>query len=410
MERFDVAVIGAGAAGSFCAALAGQRGKRVVLLDHATTLGEKIRISGGGRCNFTNLSGDDHRRYLSNAPRFARRALKAYPPSAFLALLARHRIGWHEKHRGQLFCDDASQAIIDMLARECDAGRVQRRHPVEVRDVRLLSGDGLARRRPGFVVDIPGDSVSARHLVVATGGLSIPAIGATDFAFALARRFGLSVIEPRPGLVPFTADPDFRERFAPLSGLSLPVRLAVDGGDAVAFDEDLLFTHRGLSGPAALQVSSYWRPGQRLRVDFAPGVDVGEALVQAQGAATIATRLSQQLPRRLVPALLGTFDEGARIGALPPVEVANASLRRLGEFVHRWPFLPAGTEGYRKAEVTCGGIDTDELDPMTMEANRVSGLHFVGEAVDVTGWLGGYNFQWAWASAYAAAMAIGETG
>ncbi|MGE0312738.1 MAG: NAD(P)/FAD-dependent oxidoreductase [Lautropia sp.] len=407
MERFDVAVIGAGAAGLFCAALAGQRGSRVVLIDHAARIGEKIRISGGGRCNFTNLSADDHRRYLSNAPRFARRALKAFPPSAFIGLLARHRIGWHEKHRGQLFCDDGSQTIVDMLVRECDAGRVTRRHPVSVRDVRLLDADGLARRRAGFVVDTDAGPFSARHLVVATGGLSIPAIGATDFAFALARRFGIAVVEPRPGLVPFTADPVFRARFAALSGLSLPVRLRVDGVERIAFDEDLLFTHRGVSGPAALQVSSYWRAGERLRIDFAPGEDVGDALLHAAGPASVSTRLSQRLPRRLAAALLGSVDDGDRIGPLPPVEVANASLRLVAERVHRWSFVPAGTEGFRKAEVTCGGIDTAELDPGTMEASRVGGLHFIGEAVDVTGWLGGYNFQWAWSSAHAAACAIG---
>ena len=424
MERFDVAVVGAGAAGMFCAGIAGQRGFRVVLIDHAAKVGEKIRISGGGRCNFTNLGGDDHRRYLSNSPRFARRALKAYPPSAFLALLARHRIGHHEKHLGQLFCDDGSQAIIDMLRTACDEGRVRWRHPVVVERIRRAGGECVGDRQAapvsrgtgasadGFVVEGRGLSVSATHLVIATGGLSIPAIGATDFAWSIARQFGVPVVEPRPGLVPFTADPGFRDRFGGLSGLSLPVRIGVDGGSAgasgIVFEEDMLFTHRGLSGPAALQISSYWRPGQRLRVDLAPGLDIGADLVDAAGAATVSSRLASRLPKRLVPALLADFEGGERIGALPPVEVANASLRRLAEAIHRWHVMPAGTEGWKKAEVTCGGVDTAALDPASMAVRSMPGLYFIGEAVDVTGWLGGYNFQWAWASAHAAAMAIGE--
>ena len=399
-DRFDVAVIGAGAAGLMCAAVAGQRGRSVVLIDHAPKLAEKIRISGGGRCNFTNREvGPAH--FLSNNPHFARSALERYPSRDFIDLVMRHRIGFHEKHKGQMFCDESSEAIIAMLVAECDTGRVHWRRPVRLVDVVPEAGGG-------FRVDTDGGPLAAKRVVVATGGLSIPKIGATDFAFRLARRFGMRVIEPRPALVPLTFASDAWAPFADLSGVALEVDIGCARDDAMAgdprFREDLLFTHRGLSGPAVLQISTFWKPGAALDIDLVPGVDLGRALREQKDVSrqNVGQVLGRYLPKRLV----GRWQQGAGVEDRRIAELSNATLHALAGGLRSWRLVPSGTEGFRKAEVTAGGVDTAELSQRTLEATRVPGLHFVGEAVDVTGWLGGYNFQWAWSSGFVAGHAV----
>ena len=398
-DTFDLAVVGAGAAGLYCAAIAGARGARVVLIDHAERLAEKIRISGGGRCNFTNMDAADPARYVSRNPHFARGALAAHRPAEFLALLRRHRIGWHEKHRGQLFCDDSSERIIEMLRTECDAAGVRWLRPVRI--------ESVAHGAAGFELATTAGVVRARRLVVATGGLSIPKIGATDFGHRLARRFGLPVVEPRPALVPMTFDAAAWAPFAPLSGVALQVSIATgEGRQATRFDEDLLITHRGLSGPAVLQISTYWEPGTPLRVDLAPGVDLAAELIadKMRTRKTLANALALHLPRSLAHGWLAVHAEAAERDRRL-AEIGDRRLRELAATARCWTLAPTGTEGWRKAEVTRGGVDTAALDPRTLEARAVPGLHFIGEVVDVTGWLGGYNFQWAWSSAYACAMA-----
>ena len=389
----DVAIIGAGAAGMMCAAVAGQRGRRVLLLEHSVRVGEKIRISGGGRCNFTNTQAN-LKHYIGRHPGFARQTLAGYTPREFIALVRKHRIGFHEKHKGQLFCDDSSQRIIDMLRAECGQGDVQWMQPAKVHDVR--------RQGKGFTLDTSHGNVHAERLVVATGGLPVPKIGATDYGLRLAQRFGLQVVPPQPALVPLTFAPELWKPYAELAGVARAARVRC--GEQ-AFDEDLLFTHRGLSGPAILQISSYWNPGDSLTIDLAPGHDIGVQLCQAkaQSRQSLLNVLAQTLPRRLAQTWvekLGLAGE-RRIAELP-----DARLAALGAAVAGWTLQPTGTEGWRKAEVMRGGVDTAELHPVTLEARQVPGLHFIGEVVDVTGWLGGYNFQWAWASGYAAGMAV----
>ncbi len=399
-ERFDVVVIGAGAAGLFCAGIAGQRGLKVLLLDHAEKLAEKIRISGGGRCNFTNRDAGPAN-FLSENPAFCRSALARYTPRDFLALVQRHRIAWHEKHKGQLFCDDSSEQIIAMLLRECEAGGVQRRQPCRVQALRLAGG-------AGFELDSDAGPVRATRVVVATGGLSIPKIGASDLGYRLARQFGHRIVEPRPALVPLTFDAAAWAPFAALAGLSLEVGIATGAGKARgAFVEDLLFTHRGLSGPAVLQISSYWQPDAPITVDLAPGQDLATALREAKAVSKrqLGNELATRLPARLAEAWsapLGT------LAARPLPECKDKDLAALAASLQDWRLVPTGTEGWRKAEVTAGGVDTRELSSQTLESRRVPGLHFIGEVVDVTGWLGGYNFQWAWASAHACATACAE--
>ena len=394
---FDAIVIGAGAAGLFCAGQAGQRGLRVLLIDHADKVAEKIRISGGGRCNFTNRDAGPAN-FLSANPHFCRSALARYTPSDFTNLVRRHGIGFHEKHQGQLFCDDSSEQIIRMLLAECEAGAVQHWQPCAVSAVRAING--------GFELDTERGTVRGAQLVVATGGLSIPKIGATDFGHRLARQFGHKIVEPRPALVPLTFSAADWAPFVPLAGASLPVHIATGTGrSAGRFTEDLLFTHRGLSGPAVLQISSYWRPGQALQLDLLPGQNVGEALITAKltRRRQLGNALAEWLPQRLADAWL------ARIGldaGKPLPDMRDADLQRLAQSLQHWAITPDGTEGYRKAEVTAGGVDTRELDSRTMGSQRQSGLYFIGEVVDVTGWLGGYNFQWAWASAAACAGAL----
>ncbi|WP_028219583.1 BaiN/RdsA family NAD(P)/FAD-dependent oxidoreductase [Paraburkholderia oxyphila] len=400
MESFDIAVIGAGAAGMMCAAVAGQQGRRVTLIDHAPRLAEKIRISGGGRCNFTNLHASPAN-YLSNNPHFCRSALARYTPRDFLALLRQHRLTWHEKHKGQLFCDQSSEAIIDVLRAECDAGGVAWRRPLQVEAVSHADG-------AGFTLGTAQGPIRAKALVIATGGLSIPKIGATDFAYRIAKQFGHKLVDTRPALVPLTFAPQDWAPYVPLAGVSLEVHVATGerktGG---AFDEDLLFTHRGLSGPGVLQISSYWQPGQPIRVNLLPERPAGDALVEAKGATKrqIGNLLAEWVPSRLAHAWLEAHQVPleARLADLP-----DKTLRRIGEGLAQWTLTPTGTEGYKKAEVTRGGVDTRELSSATLMSQRVPGLYFVGEAVDVTGWLGGYNFQWAWASGVAAGEAAAE--
>ncbi|MBC3919249.1 NAD(P)/FAD-dependent oxidoreductase [Undibacterium sp. CY18W] len=396
-KQFDLAVIGAGAAGLMCAAVAGQRGKRVVLIDHADRLAEKIRISGGGRCNFTNLHATPAN-FLSENPHFCKSALSRYTPQDFLTLMKRHHIAWHEKHKGQLFCDDSAEDVIRMLKTECDAGKVEWRMGCKVDDVQQ---DGQ-----GFILHTGAGEVKAGQVVIATGGLSIPKIGATDFAHKIARQFGLKIIETRPALVPLTFDATAWEPFVPLSGISLEVDIETGEKKArTVFREDLLFTHRGLSGPAVLQISSFWESGKALRINLLPEIDVAQDLVENKTTIkkNLANHLSQYLPARLVDGLLLAhgFAGDAKVADMP-----DKRLRLIGEKLNRWELVPNGSEGYRKAEVTRGGVDTRELSQQSMMSNKVPGLYFIGEAVDVTGWLGGYNFQWAWASGTAAGLSV----
>jgi predicted Rossmann fold flavoprotein len=397
VKHFDVAIIGAGAAGLQCAGIAGQAGLNVLLLDHAEKIAEKIRISGGGRCNFTNID-TSAAQFLSRNPDFCRSALARYTPRDFIDLVERHGIAWHEKHRGQLFCDGSSQQIIDMLLAECARGGVVHWQPCTVDSVSLEGGR--------FALATTRGSVVARRLVVATGGLSIPKIGASDFGYRLARQFGHKVVETRPALVPLVLPDQPGARFEALAGVSLPVRVQTGRGAARAeFSEDLLFTHRGLSGPAALQISSYWQPGTSIGIDLAPDRDLRAELIAAKGAATrqAAAVLGESLPRRVAEAWL---DATPALRDRKLADCRDLDLGHLAAGLHGWQLTPSGTEGYRKAEVTAGGVDTRELDSRSLESRRTPGLHFIGEVVDVTGWLGGYNFQWAWASATACARAL----
>ncbi|MGJ9416952.1 NAD(P)/FAD-dependent oxidoreductase [Massilia sp. CMS3.1] len=400
-KQFDVAVIGAGAAGMMCAAIAGARGKRVVLIDHAEKLAEKIRISGGGRCNFTNINAGPAN-FLSENPHFCKSALSRYTAQDFLALVKKHRIGYHEKHRGQLFCNDSSEQIIAMLKAECSAVDVNWRMPCKVH--------GVTKELDGYLIDTDHGDITADSVVIATGGLSIPKIGATDLGYRIATQFGLPLIETRPGLVPLTFDGPSWEAFAPLAGIALEVEVSTGSGKGKnaqrgLFREDLLFTHRGLSGPAILQISSYWEPGTPIVVNLLPEMDVAEELIGAKTTVKkqLGNVLTQWLPTRLVEGLLlaNGLAPDARLADMP-----DAKLRKLGDAINRWAIVPTGSEGYRKAEVTLGGVDTRALSQQTMMAKDVPGLYFIGEAVDVTGWLGGYNFQWAWASGYVAGQSV----
>ncbi|AKU23986.1 NAD(P)/FAD-dependent oxidoreductase [Massilia sp. NR 4-1] len=401
-KQFDVAVVGAGAAGMMCAATAAQRGKRVVLIDHADKLAEKIRISGGGRCNFTNINAGPAN-FLSENPHFCKSALSRFTPHDFLALVKKHRIAYHEKHKGQLFCDDSAEQIIEMLKAECAAGDVHWRMPAKVENLQQLDGQG-------FVLDTDSGTIQAGAVVIATGGLSIPKIGATDFGYRVAKQFGLKLVEPRPALVPLTFDAAAWAPFVPLAGIALEVEVetgTLKGRNATGarFREDLLFTHRGLSGPAILQISSFWQPNTPIVINLLPEMDVAQTLIE--GKATLKKQLgnvlAQWLPARLAEGLLQAhgFAADARLADLP-----DARLRQLGQAVNQWSLVPNGSEGYRKAEVTRGGVDTRELSQQSMMAAKVPGLYFIGETIDVTGWLGGYNFQWAWASGVAAGLAI----
>jgi predicted Rossmann fold flavoprotein len=391
-DDVDVIVIGGGAAGLMCALTAGQRGRRVRLIEHANRCGKKILMSGGGRCNFTN-TGTSPDNFLSANRHFCKSALARYRPADFIAMVERHRIGYHEKELGQLFCDDSSKQIVKMLLDECaDAGvRIDTRCAVE----RVVHGEG------GFRVHTALGPVSAPALVVATGGLSIPSMGATGFGYALAQQFGHAVLPTRAGLVPLTLSGKHLERLQDLSGVALPVTANCH---SVSFSNDMLITHRGVSGPAILQISSYWQPGDPLLLDLLPQHDAFESLKAQQRerpAAELRNVLGEMLPKRLAQRLCEVW-----FGSRPMRQFNEPELRAIAAQLHGWPLVASGTEGYRTAEVTLGGVDTDGLSSATMQSRQVQGLYFIGEVVDVTGWLGGYNFQWAWASGHAAGMAV----
>ena len=390
----DVVVVGCGAAGLFCALTAGRRGRRVVVLEHNPRPGNKILISGGGRCNFTNIGATAANYVTSGSPHFAKSALARYTPADFLALVERHGIAWHEKKLGQLFCDHSSKQILRLLEDECaDAGVVVRT------GARV---DGVARTPDGaWVLSTAGGQVDARALVIATGGLSFPKLGATPFGYRVAGQFGIRVVDPRPGLVPLTWGADDAPVYGPLSGLSLECATRTGPGTP-AFRENLLFTHRGLSGPAILQVSSHRDPGAPIRIDLIPGVEARDLLEAARsGGRDAKAVLRPYWPERFLQAWCARHAP-----ARPLAQLARRELDELAARIAGWEILPAGDEGYPKAEVTVGGVDTAELSSKTMEARRVPGLHFIGEVVDITGWLGGYNFQWAWASGHAAGQAV----
>ena len=396
-KQIDVVVIGAGAAGLMCAAVAGQRGKSVMLIDHASVLAEKIRISGGGRCNFTNLHAGPQN-FLSDNPHFCKSALARYTPQDFLDLMKTYRIAYHEKHKGQLFCDDSAEQIIQMLKTECEKGGVDIRMNCKVQQISQV-GDQ-------FQLHTDQGELHTTSVVIATGGLSIPKIGATDFAYRIARQFDIPIIAPTPALVPLTFDASSWQTFVPLAGISLEVELETGTKKQRGyFREDLLFTHRGLSGPAVLQISSYWQEGAEIRINLLPDVDLAEQLIHEKSTSrkNLGNILASYLPQRLAEGWLqvGGYQADQRIA-----DIQDKTLRALGDSINCWKITPNGSEGYKKAEVTRGGIDTRALSQQTMMVNKVPNLYFIGEAVDVTGWLGGYNFQWAWASSVAAGQAV----
>ncbi|MGA8221376.1 MAG: NAD(P)/FAD-dependent oxidoreductase [Candidatus Acidiferrales bacterium] len=385
-HNFDAVILGAGAAGLLCAIEAGKRGRRVAVLERANRIGKKILISGGGRCNFTNIHCRPEN-FLSANPHFAKSALARYTQADFISLVEKHRIPYHEKTLGQLFCDRSAEDITGMLEAECAAARVKIFLESRIREVRY---------NDGFVVRAENTEFRAPALVVATGGLSIPKIGATSFGYNLARQFGLKIVPTKPGLVPLVLSGKDRNRYCDLAGVSAEV-IAAAGGES--FRENLLFTHRGLSGPAILQISSYWSPGQPVRIDLAPGREVTAAILQTNVRNMAAARSAFQgiLPKRLAEKWLEVH---------APHDWTNQALKDLERQIHEWVLMPADTEGYAKAEVTAGGVDTDELSSKTMESRKVPGLFFIGEVVDVTGHLGGFNFQWAWASGAAAGRSL----
>jgi predicted Rossmann fold flavoprotein len=384
----DVAVIGAGAAGMMCAAQAGQRGRRVVLIDHYPLLGEKIRISGGGRCNFTNLHAKPEN-FLSQNPHFCRSALARYTPRDFISLVNRHRIAWHEKTLGQLFCDDSATQIIQMLKNECDRGRVEWRQPCAVASVEHTGEQ--------FRIATDQGELRAASLVIATGGLTVPKIGATPFGYRIAEQFGLQIVPPKPALVPLSFAPEELERYGDLSGISLDAEVSCGEG---RFRESLLFTHRGLSGPAILQVSSYWQDGPatgRIHVNLLPAMHAQDWLSSRRRERShLSNLLAEILPKRFAQ----QWGEAHGL-AVPVTQLSEKAIAQAVHDLHDWPVHPSGTLGYNKAEVTLGGVDTRGLSSKTMEASAVRGLYFIGEVVDVTGHLGGFNFQWAWSSGFA---------
>ncbi len=391
MERMttDVAVIGGSAAGLMCAIEAGKRGRRVIVLEHNDNVGEKIRISGGGRCNFTNLNVEP-RCYLSGNPHFCKSALSRYTSRDFISLVEKHNIGYHEKTLGQLFCDGSSGQIIDMLLKECSAAGVS---------IRTGTRALAVSKKTTFLLSTTAGELEARSLVIATGGLSIPKLGATDFGYRVARQFGMGIVEPRPGLVPLKFDPKTAAQFGELSGVSAEAIVTLG---KTKFREQLLFTHRGLSGPAILQISSYWKEGEELAINLLPDVDTDEYVATRRDEQLLlSTVLEQRLPRRLSRKWFQL-----KGGARPVRQYPTKELRRALAELTAWKIIPAETEGFAKAEVTVGGVDTEGLSSKTMESRNVPGLYFVGEVVDVTGWLGGYNFQWAWSSGWVAGQYV----
>ena len=408
MHSFDVVIVGAGAAGLFCAGVAGQLGLKVLVLDHSEKVADKIRISGGGRCNFTNRDVVPAN-FISDNPRFCRSALSRYTSRDFIALVEKHKIAFHEKHKGQLFCDHSADDIIQMLLAECAAGNVTRWQPCGVKTIRYLASSPHGISTSSYEIDSERGTVHCAAVVVATGGLSIPKMGATDFGYRVAKQFDLPLVTPRAALVPLTFDEAAWAPFAQLSGLSLPVKIETGSKkDKTVFMEDLLFTHRGLSGPGVLQISSYWQTGTPIRLNLAPDTQVAEVLNRAKATSRklIANELAALVPSRLADTWVA---QGGALGhnwARPINEATDKALNALGERLSQWELTPTGTEGYKKAEVTAGGVDTRNLSSQTMEATKQPGLYFIGEVVDVTGWLGGYNFQWAWASGFACAHGL----
>ena len=394
MKRYDVIIIGAGAAGLFCAAQIGKKGKSVLLLDNGKKVGRKILMSGGGYCNFTNLDvGAQH--YLSQNPHFVKSALARYNQWDFIALLAEYGISYHEKELGQLFTDNGAEQIVAMLLKECQTANVQIQLQVQISQVTQLTD--------GFEVKYGNElCLQCENLVIASGGLSMPKLGATAFGYQIAEQFGLSVVPPRASLVPFT----WREQdqvFADLAGISLPITVTAENG--MSFSNALLFTHRGISGPAMLQISNYWLPNQPLFIDFLPKIRLDEylqAMRQSSSKMQLKTALQRLLPNKLVEFFISHYQLPTTILA----DLSNLKIAEISQLFHQWQFVPNGTEGYRTAEVTLGGVDTNQISSKTMEVKNIKGLYFIGEVLDVTGWLGGYNFQWAWSSAYACATAI----
>ncbi|WP_133408242.1 NAD(P)/FAD-dependent oxidoreductase [Parashewanella tropica] len=391
MQHYDVIIIGAGAAGLMCAATAGYRGRNVLVLDHAKQAGKKILISGGGRCNFTNRKVEPNN-YVCGNPHFVKSALARYPSSAFIELVERHGVDYHERDHGQLFCDDSAKDIVNILMTECDWAGVK----VQLR-TEILS---VIKKGTGFELSTSNGDFSCKSLVIATGGLSMPKLGATPFGYKVAEQFELKVLPTSAGLVPFTWHSDDKQKFEPLSGIAVPSTITAKNG--VQFSEALLFTHRGISGPAVLQISSYWKPGETIEINLLPNMDAEQALFQQREKhpkQSLRNTLSQWLPKRLVETL---FDEVLLDKALN--QLIHAEIDQLVKDLHQWQLLMNGTEGYRTAEVTLGGVDTNELSSKTMESKKVEGLYFIGEVMDVSGWLGGFNFQWAWASGVACGM------
>lgn len=391
MRNIDVIILGAGAAGLFCASLAGKRGLNTLVLDNGKKLGRKILMSGGGRCNFTNMYAD-HNNYLSTNPHFCKSALARYTQWDFIELVGKYQIPYHEKTLGQLFCDNSAQDIVDMLKSECDQPNVTIKLRSEVTQV--------DKTDDGYVVTVNGDQVSTRLLVVATGGLSMPGLGATPFGYRLAEQFGHSIIPTRAALVPFTLHKPLLEALQTLSGVS--VAATVTSASGVLFKENILFTHRGLSGPAILQISNYWQPGEYVSINLLPEISLGEFLTnekQQRPNQSLKNTLATLLPKRLIEVL----QQLGQIPDCPLKQLTHAQIDALDDLLHNWQVQPNGTEGYRTAEVTLGGVDTHEISSKTMESLKSPGLYFIGEVMDVTGWLGGYNFQWAWSSASACA-------
>lgn len=389
-EKFDVVIIGAGAAGLMCAAEAGKRGRSVLVVDHGKKPGRKILISGGGRCNFTNYDVVASN-YVCRNPHFVKSALSQYTQWDFISMIAKHDIAFEERDHGQLFCEESAKDIVAMLLAECDLPTVQQRYQVDVHDITKTEG--------GFSLKLNADSVDCESLVVATGGLSMPKLGATPFGYQLAEQFGLAMVPTTAGLVPFTLHKEDKEAFAELSGIAIPA--LVEAQDGTTFRENLLFTHRGLSGPVILQISSYWTPGQKVTVDLLPDLDLAETLNTMRDKhpnQSLKNSLSRLLPKRLIEVLIERGD----LVDKPLKQFNPKDITAMASYFHQWKIAPNGTEGYRTAEVTLGGVDTDGLSSKTMEAKKVPGLYFVGEVMDVSGWLGGYNFQWAWSSGFVA--------
>jgi predicted Rossmann fold flavoprotein len=421
IHQFDVVIIGAGAAGLFCAGLAGQAGLKVLVIDHSEKVAEKIRISGGGRANFTNKDVSPAN-FLSENPHFCRSALSRYTPRDFIALMDKHGIAHHEKHKGQLFCDNSAQDLIDMLLKECATGKVERWQPCQIQSIKEIPLN-IANLEPNidssrrinclssYEINSDRGIVHTHNIVIATGGLSIPKIGATDFGYRVAKQFKLRMVEPRPALVPLTFDGEAWLPYANLAGLALPVVIEIGtkkskSNEKANFSEDLLFTHKGLSGPAVLQISSFWRENTPIRLNLAPNTDVLALLQQSKArshklVANELANLAPNIPSRLADAWTSTDAALQR----PMSDVPDKALTHLAQRLSNWELTPTGTEGYKKAEVTLGGVDTRDVSSQTMESKQ-PGLYFIGEVLDVTGWLGGYNFQWAWASGFACAQAL----